>query len=67
MPPAPVPATPVPVGPVPANPVPTRAELGRTLRRDLANRDIVRIGSHRFLFVPLCGEDFYWDGEGVLQ
>ena len=36
-------------------------------RRDLANRDIVRIGSHRFLFVPLCSEDFYWDGEGVLQ
>jgi len=36
-------------------------------RRDLVNRDIVRIGSHRFLFVPLCSEDFYWDGEGVLQ
>ena len=36
-------------------------------RRDLVNRDVVRIGSHRFLFVPLCSEDFYWDGEGVLQ
>jgi hypothetical protein len=36
-------------------------------RRDLVNRDIVRIGSHRFLFVPLCSEDFYWDGEGVLK
>ena len=36
-------------------------------RRDLVTRDVVRIGSHRFLFVPLCSEDFYWDGEGVLQ
>jgi pSer/pThr/pTyr-binding forkhead associated (FHA) protein len=36
-------------------------------RRDLADRDIVRIGSHRFLFVPLCSEDFYWDREGALQ
>lgn len=36
-------------------------------RRDLVSGDIVRIGSHRFLFVPLCGEGFVWDSEGVLQ
>ncbi len=36
-------------------------------RRDLVSGDIVRIGSHRFLFVPLCGEGFIWDSEGVLQ
>jgi hypothetical protein len=27
----------------------------------------VRIGSQRFLFVPLCNESFYWDSEGALQ
>ena len=36
-------------------------------RRDLAVQDIVRIGSHRFLFMPLCKEDFFWDEEGVLK
>jgi FHA domain-containing protein len=36
-------------------------------RRDLIARDIVRIGSHRFLFMPLCDENFYWDGEGALK
>jgi hypothetical protein len=36
-------------------------------RRDLAMKDVVRIGSHKFLFVPLCGEGFYWDDEGALQ
>lgn len=36
-------------------------------RRDLAGKDIIRIGSHRFLFTPLCHEGFYWDDEGVLQ
>jgi pSer/pThr/pTyr-binding forkhead associated (FHA) protein len=36
-------------------------------RRDLVSGDIVRIGSHRYLFVPLCGEGFIWDCEGVLQ
>jgi pSer/pThr/pTyr-binding forkhead associated (FHA) protein len=36
-------------------------------RRDLVAGDVVRIGSHRFLFVPLCGEGFIWDSEGVLQ
>jgi hypothetical protein len=36
-------------------------------RRDLASKDVVRIGSHRFLFMPLCHEGFYWDDEGALQ
>ena len=36
-------------------------------RRDLAPKDIVRIGSQRFLFMPLCHEGFYWDDEGALQ
>jgi hypothetical protein len=36
-------------------------------RRDLAAKDIVRIGSHKFIFVPLCVEGFYWDEEGVLK
>lgn len=36
-------------------------------RRDLADRDIIRIGSQRYVFMPLCREDFYWDDEGLLQ
>ena len=36
-------------------------------RRDLATNDIIRIGSHRFLFMPLCKEDFFWDEEGMLR
>ena len=36
-------------------------------RRDLAANDIVRVGSHRFLFVPLCHEGFFWDDEGLLK
>ena len=36
-------------------------------RRDLAMRDIVRIGGHRFLFVPLCSGETMWDSEGALQ
>lgn len=36
-------------------------------RRDLAEKDIVRIGSHKYLFLPLCREGFYWDDEGALQ
>lgn len=36
-------------------------------RRDLSGKDIIRIGSHRFLFMPLCHEGFYWDDEGVLK
>jgi hypothetical protein len=36
-------------------------------RRDLATKDILRIGSHKFLFIPLCDEEFYWDEEGALK
>ncbi|PYQ61355.1 MAG: hypothetical protein DMF58_05250 [Acidobacteria bacterium] len=36
-------------------------------RRDLVQKDVVRIGSHRFLFMPLCDEGFYWDDEGALK
>jgi predicted component of type VI protein secretion system len=36
-------------------------------RRDLALKDVIRIGSHRFLFMPLCKEDFFWDEEGALK
>ena len=33
-------------------------------RRDLVTKDVIRIGSQRFLFTPLCDEKFYWDDEG---
>jgi hypothetical protein len=36
-------------------------------RRDLVTKDILRIGSHKFLFIPLCDEEFYWDEEGALK
>jgi hypothetical protein len=36
-------------------------------RRDLIEKDIVRIGSHRFLFSPLCHDGFHWDDEGLLK
>jgi hypothetical protein len=36
-------------------------------RRDLIGEDIIRVGSHRFLFIPLCHDGFYWDDEGVLK
>jgi hypothetical protein len=36
-------------------------------RRDLSTSDIIRIGSHKFLFLPLCREGFYWDDEGALK
>ncbi len=36
-------------------------------RRDLVTKDIIRIGSLRFLFMPLCEESFYWDDEGALK
>lgn len=36
-------------------------------RRDLAARDVIRIGSQRFLFTPLCQEGFHWDDEGLLK
>lgn len=36
-------------------------------RRDLMARDVVRVGAHQFLFIPLCDEGFYWDEEGALK
>jgi len=36
-------------------------------RRDLQRDDVIRIGSHRFLFTPLCQNGLYWDDEGVLK
>lgn len=36
-------------------------------RRDLTGQDVIRVGSHRFLFVPLCHDGFYWDDEGALK
>jgi len=36
-------------------------------RRDLAARDVIRIGSQRFLFTPLCQDGFHWDDEGLLR
>ena len=36
-------------------------------RRDLLPKDVVRIGSHKFLFMPLCDEGFFWDDEGALR
>lgn len=36
-------------------------------RRDLAAKDVIRIGSQRFLFTPLCHDGFYWDDEGPLK
>lgn len=36
-------------------------------RRDLAGKDIIRVGSHRFLFMPLCHDGFHWDDEGLLK
>ena len=36
-------------------------------RKDLLARDVVRVGAHQFLFIPLCDEGFYWDEEGALK
>jgi len=36
-------------------------------RRDLVEKDVVRIGGHRFLFSPLCHDGFHWDDEGPLK
>ena len=36
-------------------------------RRDLLMRDIIRIGGHRFLFVPLCSDAHMWDSAGELK
>lgn len=36
-------------------------------RRDLIEKDVIRIGSHRFVFAPLCHDGFHWDDEGPLK
>ena len=36
-------------------------------RRDLGAGDVIRIGSHRLLFVPLCRDGVHWDDEGLLK
>jgi hypothetical protein len=36
-------------------------------RRDLTGRDVIRIGAQKYLFVPLCQDDFIWDSEGALK
>jgi FHA domain len=36
-------------------------------RRDLSAKDVIRIGSQKFLFTPLCHDGFFWDDEGLLK
>ncbi len=36
-------------------------------RRDLIGKDVIRIGSQKFLFMPLIQDGFYWDDEGALK
>jgi hypothetical protein len=36
-------------------------------RRDLLGKDVVRIGSHKFLFMPLCHDGFFLDDDGLLR
>jgi FHA domain len=36
-------------------------------RRDLMPKDVIRIGSQRFVFTPLCHDGFHWDDEGPLK
>lgn len=36
-------------------------------RADLEGKEVVRIGTHRYLFIPLCHEGFYWEDEGLLK
>ncbi len=36
-------------------------------RRDLIEKDVIRIGSQKFLFMPLIQDGFYWDDEGALK
>jgi len=36
-------------------------------RRDLSEKDVIRIGSQKFVFAPLCHEGFFWDDEGLLK
>lgn len=36
-------------------------------RSDLKAEDIIKLGSQRFLFVPLCRDGMYWEDEGLLK
>jgi hypothetical protein len=36
-------------------------------RRDLVPQDVIRIGSQRFIFMPLCHDGCHWDDEGPLK
>jgi hypothetical protein len=36
-------------------------------RRDLVPKDVIRIGSQKFLFTPLCHDGFHWEDEGLLK
>lgn len=36
-------------------------------RCDLREKDVLRIGTHRFLFMPFCREGFFWEDEGLLR
>jgi hypothetical protein len=36
-------------------------------RSDLQNKDIIRIGTHSYLFYALCNENFSWDEQGRLK
>jgi hypothetical protein len=36
-------------------------------RRDLMPQDVIRIGSQRFIFTPLCHDGCHWDDEGPLK
>jgi FHA domain len=36
-------------------------------RRDLIEKDVIRIGAQKFLFMPLIQDGFYWDDEGALK
>ena len=42
-------------------------ELEIEPRRDLSAKDVIRIGSQKFVFAPLCHEGFFWDDEGLLK
>lgn len=36
-------------------------------RTDLVAEDVLRFGSQRYLFIPLCRDGLYWEDEGLLK
>lgn len=42
-------------------------ELEIEPRRDLAPKDVIRVGALKFLFTPLCHDGFFWGDEGLLK